>query len=93
LGVQIVGVSFDETDALAAWAADEGFQYELWQDTDRTLALHFGAVDSSSDWAPDRISVLLDGDGRQILKYSVSAFGIGDHPADVLADCEALFGG
>jgi hypothetical protein len=37
--------------------------------------------------------VLLDADGRQILKYSVSAFGIGDHPADVLADCEALFGG
>jgi peroxiredoxin len=86
-------VSFDTTSALRSWAADEDFEFELWQDTDRTLALHYGAVDSASDWAPDRISVLLDAEGRHIVSYSVSIFGLGDHPVDVLEDCEALFGG
>jgi peroxiredoxin len=83
-------VSFDEVSSLQSWAEDEGFQYELWQDTDKTLAVHFGAADSTSSWFPDRITVLLDADGNQLLSYDVSSFGT--HPAQVLEDCEAIFG-
>jgi hypothetical protein len=34
--------------------------------------------------------VLLDADGNQLLHYDVSSFGT--HPAQVLEDCEAIFG-
>ncbi len=91
--MQIVGVSFGSPDELTEWAEEEGFEYELWQDQDRTLAMHYGAVTSTSDWVPSRITILLDGDGNHILSYEVDAFGIGDHPADVLEDCQAIFGG
>ena len=91
--MQIVGVSFDTTSALSSWAEEEGFEYELWQDTERTLALHYGAISSASDWAPSRITVLLDAEGNHIVSYEVGAFGIGDHPIDVLEDCQAIFGG
>ncbi len=90
--MQIVGVSFGSPSTLSAWAEDEGFQYELWQDDDATLAVHYGAASSTSAWAPSRRTVLLDADGDHILTYEVDMWGIGDHPADVLEDCQAIFG-
>jgi len=89
--VQIVGVGFDSVDSLSSWAEDEGFEYELWLDDDRTLAMYYGAATSSS-WVPDRMTVLLDGDGNQLLEYEVGVFGFGTHPSEVLEDCEAIFG-
>ena len=77
---------------LSNWAASEGFEYELWRDDDKTLALHYGAIESTSSSYPSRITVLLDSDGNHILSYAVDMFGIGDHPEDVLEDCEAIFG-
>ena len=88
-----MGVSFGSPDVLSAWAESEGFEYELWEDTDRTLAVHYGAASSTDAWAPSRITVLLDGEGNHILSYEVDIFGIGDHPIDVLEDCQAIFGG
>ena len=90
LGVEIVGVSFDPPGRNSAWAADEGFQFELWTDDDRTLAVTYGAASSTSASFANRITVLLDAEGNQVLEYEVSS--IGTHPADVLEDCEALFG-
>ena len=90
LGVEIVGVSFDSPSRNSAWAEDEGFQFELWTDEDRTLAVTYGAANSTSARFADRVTVLLDADGNQLLEYEVSS--IGTHPADVLEDCEALFG-
>jgi len=90
--VQIVGVSYGTVSQLAEWAEEEEFEYELWSDDDRTLAVHYGAAASTSDWAPSRITVLLDRHGNHLLSYEVDLFGIGSHPADVLADCEAIFG-
>ena len=85
-------MSFGDPEVLRSWSDEEGFQYELWRDDDKTLALHYGAIDSASSFFPDRISVLLDAEGNHILTYEVDMFGIGDHPADVLEDCQALFG-
>ena len=92
MGVQIIGVSFGEPEVLRSWADEENFEFELWRDDDRTLALHYGAIETASSFWPDRITVMLDGDGNHILTYEVDIFGIGSHPADVLEDCETLFG-
>lgn len=88
--MQIVAVGFDSPSANAAWAEDEGFQYEVWTDSDSTLALAFGAVDSASARFPDRLTVVIDADGTQLLEYEVRS--IGTHPGQVLEDCEVLFG-
>lgn len=89
--MRIVGVSFDDPSDNAAWREDEGFQYELWTDDDRTLALTYGAAASASAAVPSRVTVLLDENGDLLLKYAVR--DLGTHPASVLEDCEALFGG
>ena len=91
LGVQIVGVGFNPPEAMQAWAEDEGFTYELWTDTDRTLAMTYGAAKREEQPSPSRITMLLDADGRLLLEY-VGAIDTGTHPNDVLTDCEALFG-
>lgn len=89
--MHIVGVSFDSPADNLAWAQDEGFQYDLWSDLDRTLALYYGAAESAEDPKPIRLSVLLDTDGAVLLEYDVGS-GFGTHPAEVLEDCQALFG-
>lgn len=71
------------------WADDQGFQYELWDDTNKTLAVHYGAG-SPGSWFPDRVTVLLDADGNQLLSYSGGANRT--HATDVLADVQAIFG-
>ena len=91
LGVQIVGVGFNPPEDMQAWAVDQSFTYELWTDTDRTLARTYGAAKRVDQPSPSRITMLLDAEGRLLLEY-VGAIDTGTHPGDVLADCEALFG-
>ena len=90
LGVQIVGVSFADLSTLRDWADSEGFQYELWSDDNKDLAIYYGAGTASS-WAPDRVTVVLDAEGNQLLSYSVG-WGISSHPREVLEDVQAIFG-
>ena len=85
-----MGVTFDSPSRNKAWAEEEGYQYELWTDDTRALALAYGAVDSASAVIPQRLTVVLDADGNQLLEYEVST--IGTHPGQVLSDCEVLFG-
>jgi len=87
--VQIVGVSFAETGTLQEWSDDQGFQYELWSDDAKQLAIYYGAATASS-FVPNRVTVLLDAEGNQLLSYSVGS--IASHPRDVLEDARALFG-
>jgi len=82
-------VSFDSIDANAAFAAREGFQYELWSDLDHTLGEYYGA---DGGFGASRVTKLLDAEGDLILHY-VDAIDVGTHPADVLSDCETIFGG
>ncbi len=89
--MQIVGVSFDKASKLQEWAEDEGFQYELWQDDDKSLAVHYGAADSTSAFWADRVSVLLDKNGEVLLEYKDN-LSTGSHPQQVLDDCTILFG-
>jgi peroxiredoxin len=93
LGVNIVGVSFNDASALDAWANDQDFLFELWQDTNKSLAIYYGAASSSSTFFPDRMTVVLNESGEQILRYGTDqASDVGAHPTEVLADLSALFG-
>ncbi len=82
-------MSFDSPQKNQAFAEAEGFQYELWTDDDKDLALYYGAASSASQSYADRITVVLGHDGNLLLDYrsvSVSA-----HPGQVLSDCRQLF--
>ncbi len=89
--MRIVGVSFDEIEKNAEWAADEGFTFELWTDSeDNTLAQYFGAADGPNQTWANRKTVLLDDEGSLLLDYP--SVDVGTHPGQVLSDCQALFG-
>ncbi len=89
--MHIVGVGFDSPQDNTEWAAEEGFQFELWTDDDKTLAVYYGAASSTSALIPSRVTRVLDADGVLVLEYQVTDIGI--HPQDVLDDCRILFGG
>jgi peroxiredoxin Q/BCP len=89
--VQIIGVSFDTPAENQAWALDEGFEFDLWSDADRVLAMHYGAASSPTQGSASRVTRLLDEDGYVVLEYAVSS--VGTHPFQVLEDVEALWGG
>lgn len=84
-------MGFDPPEENLAWAEREGFQYELWTDDTRMLALTYGAIDEVSDTFPSRVTMVLDAEGTLVLEYRDS-LNVGTHPADVLADCTRLFG-
>ena len=75
LGVQVIGVSFDVPSQNAKFKANEAFNFPLWSDTEKTLALTYGAAEAS--WQPiaSRVTVILDSHGEWVLFY----------PADVVA--------
>ena len=78
---------------MKSWAEDEGFQYEVWTDSDKTLAIHYDDSFNSSQAFPNRVTVLLSETGDLLLEYPASMTGdIGTHPSKVLEDCEKLFG-
>ena len=87
--MEIVGASFNEPSDNEAWVIDQGFQYEVWRDDDKTLAVTYGAVGSVFEFIPGRITVLLDADGSLLLEYP--SVDIDVHPQQVLEDCELLF--
>ncbi len=88
--MKIVGVSFDTPTENEDWAIQEGFLFDLWSDLDRDLALYYGAATSPNQNSASRLTKVLDADGNLVLEYSVSV--VGTHPAQVLHDCEFLFG-
>lgn len=75
---------------MAEWAAEEGFQYEVWTDDDKTLALYYGAASSDSTTYLDRVTMVLDGDGDLILEYTEDIV-FGTHPTEVYEDCLSIF--
>jgi peroxiredoxin len=89
LEVEIIGVGFDSPENNKVWVDDQGYQYEIWSDTNRTLALHYGAASSIEQSYPSRITRLLDTDGTVLLEYNNANFL--SNPNNVLEDCLVLF--
>lgn len=88
--MKIVGVGYDAPATTAAWVDSEGFEFEVWTDDDRTLAVAYGAAATPEQFVPLRKTVVVGVDGQQLLEYAVTDFGT--HPAQVLDDCRLLFG-
>ena len=89
--MEIVGAGLDSPATNQAWAEDEGFQYELWTDEDKTLGITYGALSGAGDASVARVTMLLDEKGELLLEYT-SSIDVGTHPGEVLEDCEILFG-
>ena len=83
-------MGFGPTPVNADWVLKEGYQYEVWNDLNKTLALHYGAISSAFEFFPQRITRLLDADGTVIVEYN--NVQVDGHPEQVLDDCKAIFG-
>jgi thioredoxin-dependent peroxiredoxin len=82
--VEVLGASFDTIDANAAFAQKHGFKFPLLSDLDRNVAMAYGACsDPKSAWA-DRVSFLIDENGR--IERVYVQVNPRDHAANVLAD-------
>jgi peroxiredoxin len=84
-----VGASFDQPAKNALFKSNNNFQYPLWSDTGRELALAYGAATSKSQKNAKRITVILDPQGTWVLFYDVG-FTFANHPQNVLDDMTAI---
>ena len=89
MNIQIIGVTFGDPGLNAYWIEDQGFQYEVWTDDNRELAIHYGAAEDANAFIPDRITRLLDADGNVLLEYN--SVSTSTSPAEVLEDCQKIF--
>jgi peroxiredoxin len=87
--VTIIGAGFNTPEKNLAWSEKEKFPYEVWTDTDKTLALAYGAAVTADQDHPHRVTVVLDAHGDMVLRYP--EVGVGTHPEDVLEDVRVLF--
>lgn len=86
----MVGVSFDHPAANKLFRTNEGFQYPLWSDTKRELALVYGAAKTPSQPAAKRVTVILDPSGTWALVYPNVDATLFDHVTHVLEDMAAI---
>lgn len=63
-GVIVLGVSLDTKDDNAAFKDRHHFPFPLLCDTDRKVAMAYGAVDDAAAKYARRIAVMIDGNGR-----------------------------
>ncbi len=80
----VVGVSFDSVEENAAFARKFDFPFPLVCDTDRRIALAYGACDDPAAPAANRISYLIDEQGRVERVYP--HVNPRDHASQVLVD-------
>ena len=85
-----MGVGFGDLEPVSEWVQEEDYQYEIWIDTNKTLALYYGAAASASQSSPDRVTKILDSEGNLVLEYNDASFS--SNPQDVLEDCKIIFG-
>jgi peroxiredoxin Q/BCP len=83
-GIQIVGISFDAVDRNAAFAEKFHFKFPLLSDNDRKIALAFGACNAVKPQHAERVSFLIDEQGKIARVYD--QVDPRDHPARVLAE-------
>jgi thioredoxin-dependent peroxiredoxin len=82
--VQILGASFDDEKANAAFARKFDFNFPLLCDTDRALGLAYGAADDAKAATAKRISYLIGPDGK--IRKAYPKVNAAAHPEEVLQD-------
>jgi peroxiredoxin Q/BCP len=66
----ILGASFDSVEENRAFAEKFDFPYSLLCDTDKSLAIAYGAAGDTSAGYPNRISYVIGEDGAVLLAYA-----------------------
>ena len=82
-------MSFDTPESNNAFKQNESFQFPLWSDVDRELAIHYGAASGSKDLFAARLTVLIDPQGIWRLVYPLPGSVLGGlyaHAQEVLDD-------
>lgn len=82
--VTILGVSVDAVADNAAFAKKFNFPFRLLCDTDRKIGMAYGACDSASAPRVNRISYLIDEQGK--IERAYPQVNAREHAAQVLAD-------
>jgi thioredoxin-dependent peroxiredoxin len=82
--IALVGVSFDSVEDNAVFARKNTFDFPLLCDTDRSVGIAYGACTTAKDAHPERISFLIDENGKIARVYD--RVDPRDHAARVLAD-------
>lgn len=85
-----MGVSFDAPPQNKLFSENNEFQYPLWTDQQKELALHYGAANSPTAFIAARVTVVLDATGHAVLSYEPTG-DLSEHPAKVLEDCQKIF--
>jgi peroxiredoxin len=79
-------MSFDPPSATKPWVIQEKFPFEVWTDSDRTLAKALGSEGKLGYAA--RKSYLIDANGTVLLEYG--GVDVSTHPEDVLEDAKKV---
>ena len=82
--VALLGASFDTVEENAGFAQKLGLDFPLLCDTTRAVGLAYGACQGPKARYPERISILIDENGRVMHIYD--RVDPRDHAARVLAD-------
>jgi peroxiredoxin len=80
----LLGITFSATEDLKSWREEVGLTTELLCDTDRSVAVAYGAAENKDQERPKRISVLVGPDGKVVKTYATPDGET--HPAEALAD-------
>ena len=90
MGVQVLGVSFDDVGENGAFAEKFQFNFPLLCDTGRKIGVAYGAAEDASARSAKRISYLIGKDGR--VRKAWDKVDASNHPAQVLAELKAASG-
>jgi thioredoxin-dependent peroxiredoxin len=90
MGVQVLGVSFDDAGVNCAFSEKHQFNFPLLCDTDRKIGVAYGAADDATARSARRISYLIGRDGR--IRKAWEKVDAGAHPAQVLAELKSASG-
>jgi peroxiredoxin Q/BCP len=80
----LLGITFSSPADLKKWRDETGLTTELLCDSDRAVAMAYGAAEDADQERPTRMSVLIGPDGTVVQIYAKP--DPESHPADVLAD-------
>lgn len=86
--IAIVGISFDDCERNAAFAAKHQFAFPLLSDPERKVGIAYGACEARKARYADRISYLIDASG--MIERVYDKVDPRDHAARVLIDALGL---
>ena len=79
-----MGITFSSPEDLKKWGTDEGYSGVLLSDSDRSVAMAFGAAESADQEKATRISILVGPDGKVVKTYDSPVAD--EHPSEALCD-------